>query len=306
MEQLKIGMCTGPSRLDDSAFIYSAWSGLRKAQENLDVKITIIETQREENTLKHLSYFNEKGYDLIWAIGYDMDEPLKEAVQTLPDQKLASIDVSLDTIPPNLLSISYREYEGAFLAGYAAARTTQTGQVGFLGGRQAPLIEKFQAGYLAGAKHANPEVTIKVKWANTFISYERGQVIGEELYNDGCDVVFHAAGAVGKGLIRKAMEMDKLAIGVDMDQSFLAPNHVMTSMLKKVKETIFLMTKDFKEGTFQGGANVEMGLKENMIDLTPITISRAPEGLQEELNAVKEKIIAGQIDVPSTMGELSS
>jgi basic membrane protein A and related proteins len=298
-EAVKIGMCTGESRIDDSSFLFSAWNGLRKVRELLQVKTSIIESQKDEDGLEHLLYLAQEGYGLILAVGFYMNEQLVDAACRYPGNIFCGIDTTVEYQPSNLVTVHFREQEGSFLAGYAAAKTSRTGKIGFLGGQNVPLIRKFLDGYTAGADYSDPGVVVETRYADSFLSYSTGQMVGKEMYDAGCDVIYHAAGTVGKGLIRTAKEVGQLVIGVDIDQSFLAPENVLTSMIKNVQEAVVRIAKDFLDGTIEHTKTIEYGLKDGLIDLAPITLTRAPDGLAEEIADIKSKIIAGEIIVPS-------
>lgn len=296
----KIGMCTGESRIDDSSFIFSAWSGLKKVREELGLKTSIIESVDDSDTHKHLSYLAENGYDLVFTVGYQMAEDLRAAAALYPDVLFCGIDADIDQLLPNMVALQFREIEGAYLAGFAAASVSRSGRIGFLGGMDIPLINRFRSGYQAGAEDARPGVEIEIMYADSFLSYAKGQVIGKEMYDNGCDVIFHAAGTVGKGLIRTAKELDTLVIGADIDQSFLAPGNVLTSMLKDVKMTVFTACRQFIDGELKGGMGRSFGIKEGLVDLAPLMHDpRVPDGLEDELAGLKNRIAGGELSIVS-------
>ncbi len=297
MSKPKIGMCTSNSKLDDSSFLFSAWTGLKRARENLDIESLVVESDDDAAVGRTLSYLSENGFDLVWAVGFNMQEPILEAAHHYPDKRFAVVDVEIPESPPNLLSVQFKEEEGAYLIGYLAARLTTSGTIGFLGGLDVPLIRKFQHGFAAGAGAARKDVDIEVAFTDSFLSYERGRLVAEELYGRGCDIVFHAAGSAGKGAIRYARDTDRYIIGCDIDQSFLAPRSVLTSMTKDVESVVYSTTEAFVRGTFNGGATVKLGVKDGVVGFAPIHHPNVPAELIEELGRLRDRIGRGELQV---------
>src|SRR5205085_4016400 len=172
---------------------------------------------------------------------------------------------------PNVRAVVFRENEGTFLAGAVAGEITRSGKIGFVGGMQLPLIQKFEAGFRAGVAVVNPEAArnVLVAYTGTFDDERKGVEVGLDLYRRGCDVVFHAAGLDGLGVIKAAQLSGKIVIGVDSDQSHVAPANVLTSMVKHVDVAVYLAVKDVLDGKFSGG-DVVLGLAEGGVGLAPI------------------------------------
>lgn len=300
-ESKRIGMCTGVSRLDDAAFIYSAWSGLKRAKEDYGLETTVLESETPDDDEKHLRYLAENGFDLVWGVGFHMEEAMLATAADYPDTAFGMIDVSRETVPENVVAITFREEEGSFLAGYAAAKTTETKKIGFVGGMDVPLIRRFRTGYEAGAANADPSVEVVVEYAGSFLSYQKGQELAKQLFDGGADIIFHAAGTLGKGIIRYAKDAGTsagLVIGVDIDQSFLAPSHVLTSMIKDLEGSLFRAIGEFTKGDLKLGSIRNFGLADGAVSLTALGTDRAPAGLSDELAEVKKKIVSGEITVP--------
>ena len=208
---------------------------------------------------------------------------------------------------PNVRAVVFREQEGSFLAGALAGELTHTGRIGFVGGMQLPLIKKFEAGFRAGIRTVNPEAAaeVLVAYTGTFDDERKGVEVGQDLYARGCDIVFHAAGLDGLGVIKAAQQAGKLVIGVDSDQGHVAPKNVLTSMVKRVDVAVYLAVRDVLAGKFSGG-DVVLGLREGGVGLAPVA-----ELIPDRAHAVAEveklsgEIVAGRIAVPATLDELS-
>src|SRR5207245_4623481 len=173
------------------------------------------------------------------------------------------------TTAPNVRAVVFKENEGSMLAGALAAEVTKTGKIGFVGGMQLPLIRKFEAGFRAGVRQVNPKLDVLVAYTGTFDDERKGIEVGHDLYRRGCDIVFHAAGLDGLGVIKAAQQAGKLVIGVDSDQSHVAPGTVLTSMVKHVDVAVYLAVKDVLEKKFSGG-DIVLGLREGGVGLAPI------------------------------------
>ncbi len=294
----RVGMVSGPSRLDDASFLFSAWSGLTQARTELGIKTTILEAAEEGDLDSNMDYLTYDGYELIWAVGYNTQEVVERAAARNPTTHFCTVDVAFEETPPNVTSVVFDEHHGAFLAGYAAAKLSESGAVGFVGGEECELISKFAAGFAAGALHANPEIDVKVDYAGSFIKYNAGRVVAERLLGAGCDILFHAAGSAGKGAIRVAKDRGKYIIGVDCDQAFLAPGNVITSMLKRVDQSVLALTRDLYHGVTPNPVR-RFGLADDAIALTPIMHPAAGAELEHDLAAVRSGIVNGSIEVPS-------
>jgi basic membrane protein A and related proteins len=205
----------------------------------------------------------------------------------------------------NVRTVVFREEEGSFLVG-ALAGLVAKDKVGFVGGMEIPLIKKFEAGFRAGVKETNPKATVLVQYTGTFDNVAAGKQVAQDLVAKGAEVVFHAAGSDGLGVIQAVSEAHQggkavLAIGVDSDQSHLAPDAMLTSMTKRVDLAVWEAARDLAEGKFAGG-DQSMGLKEGGVSYAPVKIDfpGKAEALQK-VEALRAKIIAGELKVPSNL-----
>jgi basic membrane protein A len=162
-----------------------------------------------------------------------------------------------------------------------------------------PIIHAFQYGFKAGAKYANSKITILEQHAESFTDAAKGKAIANQMFSKNADVVFHAAGAVGDGVIEAAKEKNKMAVGVDRDQNYLAPKNVITSSMKRVDNAIYNVMVEFKKGNFKGGSTITYGLKDGAVDIAPTTPKMIPATLMKDVGGIKKKINAGEIKAPA-------
>lgn len=301
---LKVGMVTDVGGVNDESFNQSAWEGLQRAQEDLGIEASYLESKQDADYQTNLDTMIDAENDLIWGIGYKMGGALLETAAQYPDQKFAIIDYSYgDTTPENIVGVVFHQEQCSFLVGYIAGKMTETNKVGFVGGMKGALIEQFEAGYKAGVKYANPEAEVDAQYAESFSDAAKGKAIAQKMYNGGADIVFHAAGNVGSGVIEAAKEMEKWAIGVDRDQNYLAPENVLTSAMKLVGTGTYSITKDLIDGKWQGGSTVDYGVAEQGVGIAPTSNKHVPAELLEKVDAIQEKIASGEIVVPLTNDE---
>ncbi|MBT8354000.1 MAG: BMP family ABC transporter substrate-binding protein, partial [Desulfofustis sp.] len=187
-----------------------------------------------------------------------------------------------------------------FLVGYIAGKMTKSNKVGFVGGIKFPLIEKFEYGFMAGVKLANPDAEVLRQYAESFTDAAKGKAITNNMYQQGADIVFHASGGVGDGVIEAAKEKGKWAIGVDKDQNFLAPDNVLTSAMKRVDNAIYDIGKRLIAGEFAGGETVVYNLKNDGVGIAPTSDKHVPAKILIEVDDLVAKIKAGEIVVPAT------
>ncbi|SDZ26712.1 nucleoside-binding protein [Proteiniborus ethanoligenes] len=298
-----VGMITDTGGLGDQSFNDSAWAGLKKAESELGVEAKVLESQSADDYGPNLTSFSESGADLVIGVGFLFEESMKAAAEQFPQQKFAVVDTVIDA--PNVASLTFANHEGSYLVGVAAGLTTKSNKIGFIGGMKFPLIEEFEYGFRAGVKAVNPNAEVFVQYADSFDDSAKGKEIALAQHQMGADVIYHAAGGVGVGLMQAAEEKGFWAIGVDQDQSALAPEHVLCSAIKRVDTSTFEITKTAKEGTFEGGkvytfdvSNDGMGYSDNAGNL--------PEDVKAIMETHKQAIIDGKIVVPKIEAEFTA
>jgi len=264
-KKLSVAMVTDIGGIHDNSFNQSAWEGLSKAEKEIGITIKNSESHRPEDYTPNLTAFVKGNSDLTWGVGFLMAEDIKKVAEANPNSKLGIIDSDLGgTIPKNVAAVTFKEEEGSFLMGVMAAKMTKSNKIGFVGGVQFALIEKFEYGFKAGVKAVNPAAEVTAVYSGAFDKPDKGKLLASQLYQNGADIVFHAAGATGDGVFKEAKERGKgfWVIGVDRDQSSLAPENTLSSMVKRVDNAVYYVAKDLKEGKFKGGEVTVYGLKE--------------------------------------------
>ncbi len=240
------------------------------------------------------------------AIGFSQASAMEKVAAEFPNTKFAIVDMVVDK--PNVQSIVFKEQEGSFLVGLMAAKASKTGKVGFVGGMDIPLIRRFACGYVQGVKYANPKAEVLQNMTGTTGAAWTDPVKGGELAKSqidrGADVVYHAAGATGVGVLRAAADAGKLGIGVDSDQDGLFPGKVLTSMLKNVNTAIYKSFSDAKAGTWKPGISV-LGLKENGVGFAMDQYNKdlVTPDMKSAADAASADIISGKIAVHDYMAD---
>lgn len=303
---LKMAMVTDVGGINDDSFNALAWKGHNDAKDQLGFEVSYVESKQESDYAPNFETVMDAGNNLIWGVGFLMTDTIREVAKANPDQLFACIDVNFaDDTPANLVGVTFKEQEPSFLVGYIAGKMTKTGKVGFVGGMDFDVIRRFHHGFEAGLKMAKPDVKFTSVYANSFGDAALGKSIAAKMYQDGCDIVFHAAGFTGNGVIEAAKEKNQMVIGVDQDQNRLAPDNVITSACKGVDMAILTQAKALKEGTFKGGQNVVLGLKEGAVGIAASSDKHVPAELLAEVKELEKKIIAGEIVVPGTEAEVA-
>lgn len=298
---LKIAMVTDVGGVNDQSFNQSAWEGLKRAKKELGIKIAYKESKQDADYAPNMETLTDAGFDLIWGIGFLMGDAIKSTARINPDQNYAIIDFSYGSeTPKNVGCAVFQEEQPSFLVGYIAGKMTKTNKVGFVGGIKFPLIEKFEYGFMAGVKLANPNCEIFRQYAESFTDAAKGKAIANNMYQKNADIVFHASGGVGDGVIEAAKEKGKWAIGVDKDQNFLAPDNVLTSAMKRVDNAVFHMSSMLAKGEFKGGKTIVYNLSNDGVGIAPTSSKHVPRAILDEVDGLITKIKAGDIVVPAT------
>lgn len=303
-EALKVAMVTDEGGVHDQSFNQSAWEGLQRAQEELGVEVSYQESQQDADFAPNFETLLDAGNDLIWGVGFKLADAVLDAALANPDQKYAIVDHSYgDDTPDNVVGVMFMQEQPSFLVGYIAGKMTETNKVGFVGGVAGDIIWAFDYGYQAGVQYAahelGKEIEILNQYAESFSDVAKGKAITQQMYQQGADIVFHAAGDVGTGVIEAAKEQGKWAIGVDRDQNYLAPDNVLTSAMKRVDVGVYNVVKDLVEGKFPGGQTITYGLADGgAVDIAPTSNKHVPQEILDEVEELKQKIIDGEIVVP--------
>lgn len=305
-KNIRVGLVLSVGGRGDKSFNDSAYRGLIWARDRLGVEVTEGQPKQMAEDETYLRTFAEEGYDLVIAIGFLMKPAVTKVAKEFPDTNFAIVDEVVDQ--PNVASLVFEEHEGSFLVGALAGMKTKTGKVGFIGGMDVPLIHKFEVGFVEGVKYTNPEAKVLIKYtgssSDAFHDPTRGKQLANAMYNQGVDIIYHAAGSTGNGVIAAAAENDKLAIGVDSNQNYMKPGNVLTSMVKQVDVAVFEIIKDVKEGDFKPGIH-RFGLKNNGVSyaLDEYNKDLISNDMRKTLEQIKKDIISGKIPVTDYIEE---
>ena len=306
-EAYPVGLVFDVGGLGDKSFNDSAYLGLTRAKEQLGISFSCIEPDEGTDREAALRLFASGPSKLIIGVGFLFTDDIEKVAAEFPEKKFACVDYTWSegkTVPPNLVGLKFREEEGAFLVGAVAGLVSKTGVVGFVGGMDIPLIHKFEAGYRAGFRAVKPNGKVLVNYAgvtgDAFKNPARGKELGLSQIDQGADVIFHASGSTGLGVFEAVRSRGKLGIGVDSDQSAVAPGFVLTSMTKQVDVAVFDAIRRAQDGSFTGGILSE-GLKEGGVDYVVSAENEkwiTPE-VKERVEQFRREIIEGKITVPS-------
>jgi basic membrane protein A len=306
-EALKVGLVTDLGQLNDRGFNQLAYQGLKRAQRELGVKGRVVQSASAADYIPNMRRLARDGYDLIIGVGFAQGDAIDTVANRFPQGKFAIIDVdqaSLKHKPKNVVGLIFREQEVGYLAGYLAAlaekRRSGPDVIGSVGGFKEPPVDRFIAGYQAGAKKADPAIKVINGYSSDWDDQAKCKELALNQIGRGAGVVFQVAGGCGLGALDAAREEKVWGIGVDADQSFLGP-HVLTSAQKKVDAAVFATIKSIQDGTWQGGRNAIFGLKEKGVGLGTISKKTPPEDLQA-VEKVSEQIADGEIsNIPTTV-----
>jgi basic membrane protein A and related proteins len=317
VEAKKVGLVFDSAGRGDKSFNDSAAAGLDQAKQKLGDQIEVKDLTPNKdgsNRKEILDSLVGDGYQLLFGIGFAFTPDIVKSAKENTDVQFAGVDVfdPLCTQKANLTCLGFKEHEGSFLVGAAAALKTKTNTVGFVGGQEVSLIKKFQAGYEAGVEYVNKNegknVKVLVDYAGTTVQAFSDPAKGKELalkqIGQGADVLYHAAGGTGAGVIAEAAAKKKYAIGVDSDQSLTASpaeqKWILTSMLKRVDVAVQSTIEKFVAGQLTEGSVQSFGVKEGGIDYAKNEFNKDLLGdLTTKLDEIKAKIASGEITVPA-------
>ncbi|HZZ20475.1 MAG TPA: BMP family ABC transporter substrate-binding protein [Opitutaceae bacterium] len=285
----------------DRSFNQSASTGVEKFKKETGIAVREFEIQNASQREQAMRQFAKRGATIIVAVGFTQASAVETVAKEYPDIKFAVIDGVVDL--PNVESINFKENESSYLCGIAAAMATKTGKVGFVGGMDIPLIRKFAVGYKAGVASVDPKIevienmtgTTPAAWTNP----SAGAELAKSQFGRGADVVFHAAGATGVGVMQAAADAGLLSIGCDSNQDYLHPGSVLTSATKRVDVAVYTVFMEVKNGTWKPGTKV-LGLAQDGVGFTIDEYNRkliTPE-MEKRLDQAKADIISGKIVVP--------
>ncbi len=306
---LKVGLVTDIGGLDDRSFNFLANKGLEQAETKLGVQGRVVVSKSNADYVPNLSSLANQDYDLVIAVGFLMADAVDTVAKRYPDVNFAIIDYAQETLkskPANVRGLLFEEQEAGYLVGYLAGLVTkqEAGSrqvIGSVGGLKIPPVDRYIAGYQAGAKAANPEIETLNAYSQDFVDQAKCKEVALDQIGRGARVIFQVAGQCGLGALSAAEEKNVRGIGVDADQAYLG-KHVLTSALKKVDVAVFQTIQAVQDGSFQGGENTVFDVASGGVGLGEVA-SDVPADLVSQVNKVQDAIAAGTIkNIPDTVG----
>jgi basic membrane protein A and related proteins len=312
---LKTAMVTDVGGLGDKSFNDLSWAGLEKAKVDLKAETKVLESKQITDYESNLQQLASAGYSPVFAVGFLMTDAVTKMSTATPNTNYAGIDIFFNNPPKNVVGLTFKEQEAGYLAGIVAGlatkdtfdpRLNKENVIGFVGGMTIPPVQKFEAGFIAGAKSVNPDVKVISLYAGKFDDQAKGKELGLSLIASKCDVVFAAAGQTGLGTIKACQEKKALFIGVDADQFLTVPGSgdvMLTSAVKKVDNAVFQVLTDTIDGAVPGGQNLSFGIKEDGVGLAPFHDfeTKVPAAIKDAVTKATDAIKAGTITVPETV-----
>ncbi|WP_435333322.1 BMP family lipoprotein [Haloarchaeobius sp. TZWWS8] len=316
---VSVGMVYATGGLGDKSFNDMAQKGAMEAKSELGISFD--EAQPETNSdfkpaQRQFAQSTNPDYDLVSCIGFAQTDALKENAKRYSDQHFMLVDSVVEA--ENVANYVFKEHEGSFQVGHLAGLLTQqefsagggstsgsSTKVGFVGGVEAPLIKKFEAGFKAGVKHASEDIEVSSSYIGSFNNPSAGKEAAVSMYDSGADIVYHASGATGLGVFKAAKEKGKFAIGVDADQSKSDPSFkdfILASMVKRVNNAVFKAIEAEVNGNFKGGSVVTLGLEQNGVECVygQTLGSEIPQDIKDKVTQSRKAIIDGEISVPQS------
>jgi len=297
---LKVGLIVDKGQLDDNGFNELAFKGLERAQAELAVQGRVIESASSADYIPNMTSLARQDYDLVIGVGFAQGDAIGKVAQKFPETKFAIIDVDQAFVPgkpANVQGLLFREEEVGYLVGYLAAlqekRRDGADVISAVGGMKEPPVDRFIAGYFAGAREADPGIKTVLGYSQDWDDQAKCKELALNQIADGSGVVFQVAGGCGLGALNAAGERDRWGIGVDADQSSLG-KHILTSAKKGVDSAVFLTIESIQDGTWEGGKNATFGLKENGVGLGKVS-TEVPQADLDAVKAIGERIASGEI-----------
>lgn len=316
--KLKTAMVTDVGGLGDKSFNDLSWAGLQKAQADLGVEAKYLESKQIADYESNLTQLSGAGYTPVFAVGFLMTDAVTKIAATTPNTNFGGIDIFFTAPPKNVVGLNFKEQEAGYLAGIVAGLVTKdkfdsrlnaANTIGFVGGMPIPPVQRYEAGFFAGARSVNPDVKVIPLYAGKFDDVAKGKELGLSLIASGADVVFAAAGQTGIGTFNACQSSKKaLFIGVDSDQFLTLTNPgdtILTSAVKRIDNAVFSVVEQSLAGTFPGGQNLTFGLKDDGVGLSPFHDfdSKVPQAIKDAVAKATTDIKAGTIIVPETLAK---
>ena len=305
-KQLKVGLVADAGELNDNGFNELAYNGLKRAERELGIKGRVVEANSAADYVPNMTTLARQGYDLIIGVGFAQGDAIAAAAKRFPQTNFAIVDVDQSTLkgaPANVEGLLFREQQVGYLVGYLAAleaKRAGTDSISAVGGFKEPPVDRYIAGYRAGAKAAVPGTRVTWSYSQDWEYQAKCKELALNQIAAGSKVVFQVAGGCGLGALSAAQDEKVWGIGVDADQSFLGP-HVLTSALKGVDSAVFLTIKALQDGTFEGGRNVDFGIDQDGVGLGKVS-PKANKQDVAKVEQIERKLADGEITgIPTTV-----
>ncbi len=310
---VKAAMVTDVGGLGDKSFNDLAYKGLKMGEEEYGMEIQVLESNEIADYEPNVDQLANAGYDIIYTVGYLMTDTTDKKAPEYPDVYFAGIDQFFENPADNQVGLLFKENEAGYLAGIVAGMMTQeaalhdslndANKIAFIGGMEIPPVQKFEAGYIAGARSVNPDVEIISLYVGDFEDTAKAKELGITAIEQGADIVFAAAGLPGAGVAQACVENGALFIGVDADQYETLPDAqevILTSAVKHVDQAVFLNTQSVVEGTFENGIR-EFGIVEDGVGLAPFHNFEdiVPQEVKDAVDKATQDVIDGNVEVPT-------
>jgi basic membrane protein A and related proteins len=304
---IKVGLVTDLGQLNDRGFNQLAYEGLKRAERELGIEGRVVQSASAADYVPNMRRLARDGYDLVIGVGFAQGDAIDTVATRFPEGRFAIIDVDQATLkhkPKNVIGLIFKEQEVGYLAGYLAGleekRRAGPDVIGSVGGFKEPPVDRFIAGYQAGAEKAAPGITVLNSYSSDWDDQAKCKELALNQIGRGAGVVFQVAGGCGLGALDAARQEKVWGIGVDADQSFLGP-HVLTSAQKKVDAAVFATIKSVQDGTWTGGRNATFGLEQQGVGLGTISKQVPAEDL-DALDTVADEIASGELgEIPTTV-----
>jgi basic membrane protein A len=301
-EKVVIRMVTDTGGISDQSFNQLAWAGMQQLKTDNGWDVDYYESKQDSDYATNLDKAVDDGANMVWAIGFAMSDAANESAEANPDVKFGSIEGTNTSGAENLVCVAFKSQDSSFAVGYIAARMSESGKVGFVGGMTGETIAAFEYGYKAGIAYANAEQNTNVQcdaqYAESFTDSSKGSSIAKKMIQSGCDVLFHAAGGAGVGMLDECNAQGVKSIGVDQDQAaVLGYDTIIASALKKVDEAIIKVSNGFLDGSIEAG-DIVLGAADDAVGLAP-THDKVPDEIYNAALEIFEKIKAGDIVPPA-------
>lgn len=308
-QSLKVGLVTDIGGLNDRSYNQSGYEGLLQAEKELGIQGSVVQSKSQGDYVPNLSQFARSGYDLVIGLGFLMHDAVEQVAQEYPNTHFVLIDSEI-TDRSNVASILFHAEQSGYLAGALAGMVEKDESlqlpglmhsqiVSVVGGLQNPEPDRYIAGFFQGVKDQDPSVQTLLGYTGSYTDPASGKQLALAQHSKGADIVFQVAGATGLGVIQAAKDNGFWAIGVDSDQAYLAPKHVLTSALKRVDQAVFQVIKDYQAGTFHAGVT-RLGLESGAVGIGTINPD-IPQAMLDKLKTLEADIKSGKIKVQEAL-----